>query len=130
MTTLRVASETVKQGHLIPVTHDVKWVKRPVDCVGVLSIAGTLYHVTLSDVSDGPYHWQIVDLRCDDKHYRLTYGPDGEHCDCGHASFRACRCKHIGAVKVALQWLEVLERAEWAAGVARRDIAAMNDVPF
>jgi len=123
-------AETVKRGRLLPVYADGTWTKRPAPRPtgwhgAELVIGGTVYAAESFHTGDDfGNHWQIVDLfKPDGTHYRLTFGPDGEQCDCPHATYRGCRCKHVATVRAALDWLEERERLEWEAAVA---VAALD----
>lgn len=133
-------SETVKQGEVQKVKNLCQWVKRPVVCPGgwhqaVLSINGEPYAASsfcTGDESTGSW-WQVVDLRKPDgTHYRLTFGPDGDHCDCPHSVYRNLLCKHPKAVRAALEWLERVERAEqeWRSAQAELAAAAVEEPAF
>lgn len=125
-------SETIKGGEVQKVRNICRWVERPTlrdNGAGwhkaVLSINGDLYGAESFWTSDDDagHAWQIVDLRkLDGTHYRLSFGPDGEHCDCPAAVYRGCICKHTAAVKAALAWLEERERLEWELSRATADV--------
>ena len=130
-------SETVRRGQVVPVYGESAWVRRPTPrpngwAGAVLVIGGTAYaaesfHLGLGD--GGPY-CQVVDLRkADGTHYRLTFGPGGDHCDCAHHVFRGVVCKHLATVRASLDWLEAAERDEWADALDAQ-LPDPADIPF
>jgi len=114
-------SETVRRGEVLPVGNVCRWVARPEPHGtgwpnAVLEGNGTLYAASgfHTDNGEGVW-WLVVDLRKEDgTHYRLTFGPDGEHCSCPQYTFRGCCCKHRAVVRAALDWLEQAERSDWS----------------
>jgi hypothetical protein len=78
---------------------------------------------------DSGHHWHVVDLRRGDVHYRLTLGPDGEHCDCADATYREHACKHVSAVREALEEQEQYERLQWESDVAKADLRLHETTP-
>jgi hypothetical protein len=134
-------AETVRGGEVVPAYSDAAWTPRPTPrpngWTGALLVIGdTTYSAESSWYDDGQgHHWQVVDLRKpDDKHLRIVFGPgapDGS-CDCEHATYRGATCKHLAAVRVALDWLERTERDEWEAAIAAVPGARPDDVdlPF
>jgi hypothetical protein len=135
-------SETVRGGEVRPVYMASAWLKRPARRENgwhgaELVIEGTGYAAESFHTDDGEGRvWQIVDLRKDGgTHYRLTFGPDGDLCDCPHRVFRGVTRKHAATVRAALDWLETRERLQWEAAAAARALrsrailAAVAGVP-
>jgi hypothetical protein len=136
---ITVHSETVRRGEVQDAEARVRWLMRPDPRPqgwhnAALEINGTAYNAECSFTADDDtgHVWQVIDLRRPDgEHYRLTIGPDGTRCDCPHATYRDVVCKHAAAVEEALDQLEALERAEWAAARAAADLnAARAAVPY
>jgi hypothetical protein len=73
-------------------------------------------------------------VKPDGTQYRIVFGPDSPDgsCDCAHSCFRGVVCKHLAAVRAALDWLEQAERDEWAVAIAAVPGAVATDkgVPF
>lgn len=101
-----------------------------------VAICGDVYDLTHSFAESEGFYWDVYDLhkQCvgGPKHHRLTVGPDGERCDCEHATYRPREdghkaCRHVRAVRALMAWLEQRELAEYAAECANRQIAEMPD---
>jgi SWIM zinc finger len=131
-----VPTETVRRGEVQTAEARVRWRKRPYPRPqgwhnAALEINGTVYAAECFFTTDDDtgHVWQVIDLRRPDgEHYRLTIGPDGTRCDCPPATYRGVVCKHVAAVEEALDQLESLERAEWAAARAAADLDAARAV--
>lgn len=118
-----VHSETVRKGEVQDAETKWRWLKRPIGRdrgwhSGVVEIDGRRYGCQCSFVSvegdSGEHHWCVVDLRSDrGDTYRLTFGDDGETCDCAHATFRGVSCKHTNAIRHALADQDEYDRLAW-----------------
>jgi hypothetical protein len=127
-------SETVRR--VVPVYGASCWTRRPTARPNgwggaELVIGGTVYKAESCwfDDADGRV-WQIADLfKAGGKHIRVLFGadcPDGS-CDCEQATYRGVTCKHVAAVRAALDWLGAVEQEEWEAAIAAVPGAAETD---
>src|SRR5262249_14953198 len=135
---ITVHCETTRRGAVEDAEARVRWLRRPQARPdgrhnAILEVNGTPSPAEAFHTDDGEgRRWLVIDrgkvaangLTLDAEHYRLTRGPDGEHCDCPHATYRGVLCKHTAGVVLALDQLDALERAEWRAEVAAADVDA------